>query len=158
MDGPLLLVPWSMRITLVSFCSMMTTARGFAAKNGYAINVNQDMFALGVSDLASGLTRGFVVSGADSRTAVANSAGGKTQVASVVAAAAMAAALMFLTRPLAYLPTAALAAILVSSALGLFDVASLRRYYRVSPAEFRHSVVAMLGVMTVGVLPGVLLL
>lgn len=144
-------------ITLVSFCSMMTTARGFAAKNGYAINVNQDMFALGVSDLASGLTRGFVVSGADSRTAVADSSGGKTQVTSVVAAAAMAAVLLFLTKPLAYLPTAALAAILISSAIGLFDVASLRRYYRVSPAEFRHSVVAMLGVMTVGVLPGVLI-
>ncbi|MCM3903422.1 MAG: SulP family inorganic anion transporter, partial [Pyrinomonadaceae bacterium] len=144
-------------IMLVSFCSMMTTARGFAAKNGYGIDVNQDMFALGVSDLASGLTRGFVVSGADSRTAVADSAGGKTQVASVVAAAAMAAVLLFLTKPLAYLPTAALAAILVSSALGLFDVASLRRYYRVSPVEFRHSIVAMLGVMTIGVLPGVLI-
>jgi MFS superfamily sulfate permease-like transporter len=144
-------------IVMVSFCSMMTTARGFAAKNGYKINVNQDMIALGIADLASGLNRGFVVSGADSRTAVADSAGGKTQVASVVAAAAMAAVLIFLTRPLAYLPTAALAAILISSALGLFDFASLRAYYNVSRPEFRHSVVAMLGVMTVGVLPGVLI-
>jgi MFS superfamily sulfate permease-like transporter len=141
----------------VSFCSMMTTARGFAAKNGYAIDVNQDMIALGVSDLASAFNRGFVVSGADSRTAVADSAGGKTQVTSLVAAATMAAVLLFLTAPLAYLPTAALAAILVSSALGLFDVASLRRYYRVSRPEFWLSVVAMLGVMTVGVLPGVLI-
>ena len=136
---------------------MMTTARGFAAKNGYAIDVNQDMIALGVSDLASGFSRGFVVSGADSRTAVADSAGGKTQVTSLVAAATMAAVLLFLTAPLAYLPTAALAAILVSSALGLFDVASLRRYYHVSRPEFWLSVVAMLGVMTVGVLPGVLI-
>jgi MFS superfamily sulfate permease-like transporter len=67
----------------------------------------------------------------------------------------MAAVLLFLTRPLAYLPIAALAAILISSALGLFDFASLRRYGRESPAEFRHSIVAMLGVMTVGVLPGI---
>jgi MFS superfamily sulfate permease-like transporter len=73
-------------ISLVSFCSMMTTARGFAAKNGYRIDVNRDMFALGVCDLASAFNRGFVVSGADSRTAVADSAGGKTQVASLVAA------------------------------------------------------------------------
>lgn len=144
-------------IVLVSFCSMMTTARGFAAKNGYAIDTNQDMIALGVSDLASGLSRGFVVSGADSRTAVADSAGGKTQVTALVAAAMMAAVLLFLTAPLAYLPTAALAAILISSALGLFDVSSLRSYYRVSRPEFRHSVAAMLGVMTVGVLPGVLI-
>ena len=144
-------------IVLVSFCSMMTTARGFAAKNGYAIDTSQDMIALGVCDLASGLTRGFVVSGADSRTAVADAAGGKTQVTALVAAAAMAAILLFFTAPLAYLPTAALAAILISSALGLFDVASLRGYYRVSRPEFRHSLVAMVGVMTVGVLPGVLI-
>lgn len=143
-------------IVLVSFCSMMTTARGFAAKNGYTIDANRDMIALGVSDLAAGLSRGFVVSGADSRTAVADSAGGKTQVASVVAAVAMAAVLLFLTGPLAYLPTAALAAILVSSALSLFDFAALRRYYRVSRPEFRLSMLATLGVMTVGVLPGVL--
>ena len=144
-------------IVLVSFCSMMTTARGFAAKNGYAIDVNQDMIALGVSNLASGFSRGFVVSGADSRTAVADSAGGKTQLTALVAAATMAVVLLFLTRPIAYLPTAALAAILVSSALGLFDVASLQRYYRISRPEFWLSVVAMLGVMTAGVLPGVLI-
>jgi MFS superfamily sulfate permease-like transporter len=68
----------------------------------------------------------------------------------------MAAVLLFFTAPLAYLPSAALAAILVSAVLGLFDVASLRGYYRVSRPEFRHSMVAMLGVMTVGVLPGIL--
>jgi high affinity sulfate transporter 1 len=144
-------------IALVSFCSMMTTARGFAAKNGYRINVNQDLFALGVSDLASAFNRGFVVSGADSRTAVADSAGGKTQMASVLAALVMAIVLLFLTQPLAYVPTAALAAILISSALGLFDWSSLRRYYNLSKPEFRHSVVAMLGVMTLGVLKGVLI-
>jgi len=144
-------------IALVSFCSMMTTARGFAAKNGYRIDVNRDMFALGVSDLASAVSQGFVVSGADSRTAVADSAGGKTQVTSIAAAVVIAIVLVFLTKPLAYVPIAALAAILISSALGLFDVASLRRYYRISRPEFRQSVVATLGVMTVGVLPGVLI-
>jgi len=144
-------------IALVSFCSMMTTARGFAAKNGYRIDVNRDMFALGVSDLASAFNRGFVVSGADSRTAVADSAGGKTQVTSLVAAVVISLVLLFLTGPLAYVPIATLAAILISSALGLFDFASLKRYYRISKPEFRHSLVAMLGVMTIGVLPGVLI-
>ena len=143
-------------IVLVSFCSMMTTARGFAAKNGYPIKVNQDMFALGVSDLASGLSGGFVVSGADSRTAVADATGGKTQVATIAAAVTMSLVLIFLTKPLAFLPTAALAAILISSALNLFDIASLRTYYRASPLEFLYAMVAMIGVMTVGVLPAVL--
>lgn len=153
--GPLVVGACS--ITLVSFCSMMTTARGFAAKNGYAINPNQDFVALGMSDLASAASQGFVVSGADSRTAVADASGGKTQVTGLIAAAAMALVLLFLTGPLAYLPTAALAAVLMSSALGLFDVAALRRYQQVSRPEFRDSLVAMLGTMTVGVLPGVLI-
>ncbi len=144
-------------IALVSFCSMMTTARGFAAKNGYRIGVNQDLFALGVCDLAAALNRGFVVSGADSRTAVADASGGKTQMASLLAALVMAAVLIFLTGPLAYLPTAALAAILISSAVGLFDWGSLRHYYRLSKSEFRHCLIAMIGVMTLGVLQGVLI-
>jgi MFS superfamily sulfate permease-like transporter len=144
-------------IVLVSFCSMMTTARGFAARNGYAIRPNQDFVALGAADLAAGLSQGFAVSGADSRTAVADASGGRTQVTALVAAATMALVLLFLTAPLAALPTAALAAILISSAVGLFDVGALRRYYHLSRPEFRDSVLAMLGIMTVGVLPGVLI-
>jgi len=66
----------------------------------------------------------------------------------------MAAVLLFSNRATCLLPRAALAAILISSALGLFDWASLRRYYRVSKPEFRHGVIAMLGVMTLGVLQG----
>jgi MFS superfamily sulfate permease-like transporter len=143
-------------IMLVSFCSMMTTARGFAAKNHYSINVNQDMAALGACDIVAGVGQGFVVSGADSRTAVADSSGGKSQMTGIVAAIVMAAVLMFFTAPLGLLPTTALAAILISSAMGLFDFRSIGHYYRQSKPEFRHSVIAMLGVMTVGVLPGVL--
>src|SRR5262249_52165095 len=149
------LLPGACGIALVSFCSMMTTERGFAAKNGYAIDPNRDLIALGVSDLASGVSRGFVVSGADSRTAVADSSGGKTRATAIFAALAMTVVLLFLTKPLATLPQAALAAILVSSAIGLFDFSSLGAYWRVSRPEFVESVVAMVGVMTVGVLPGI---
>src|SRR6185436_430853 len=85
-----------------------------------------------------------------------DSSGGKTQVTSLIAALVMAFVLLFLTKPLAYVPSTALAAILVSSAMGLFDVASVRDYYRLSKPEFRQSIVATLGVMTLGVLPGVL--
>lgn len=152
--GPLVL--GASTIVLVSFCSMMTTARGFATKNGYQIDANRDLIALGVCDLASGLSRGFVVSGADSRTAVADSAGGKTQMTSVFASIAIALVLLFLTAPLAYLPSTALASILIASSISLFDLKSLRRYYRISKPEFRHALVAMLGVMTMGVLMGVL--
>jgi len=144
-------------IVLVSFCSMMTTARGFAAKNGYTIDANRDMTALGICDLASALNRGFVVSGADSRTAVADSSGGKSQMTGIIASIAMACVLLFLTSPLAYLPITALAAILISSASGLFDIASVHRYYKLSKPEFLQCLIATFGVMTIGVLPGVLI-
>ena len=143
-------------IMLVSFCSMTMTARSFAAKNGYTINSNRDMAALGICDIAAGISRGFVGSGSDSRTAVADSSGGKSQMASIVASAAMLLVLLFLTSPLAYLPITGLSAILISSSTGLFDTSSIRDYYRMSKPEFRQCMVATLGVMTVGVLPGVL--
>jgi len=144
-------------IVLVSYCSMMPTARGFAAKNGYRVDANQEFIALGASNLAAGLSRGFVVSGADSRTAVGDAAGGKTQVTSIVAAATIALVLLFLTPPLAYLPKAALAAIVISAVIGLFDLAPLGYYYRVSRPEFVLSIVATLGVITLGVLPGIVI-
>ncbi len=144
-------------ITLVSYCSMMPSARGFAAKHGYAVNANQEFAALGAANIAAGLGQGFVVSGADSRTAVGDAAGAKTQVTGLVAAAAMAAVLLFFTGPLGYLPMTALAAIVISAVIGLFDVASLRRYFRVSRSEFFISLVTTLGVVTLGLLPGILI-
>jgi high affinity sulfate transporter 1 len=153
--GPLTL--GAATIMLVSFCSMMTTARGFATKNGYQIDANRDLMALGACDLASGISGGFVVSGADSRTAVADSAGGKTQLTGVVASVAIAIVLLLFTAPLGYLPSTALAAILIASSISLFDLKSLRRYYQLSKPEFWHAIVAMIGVMTVGVLAGVII-
>jgi len=151
------LVTGAAGIVLVTFTSMMTTARGFASRNGYAVDANQEMIALGAADIAAAFQRGFPVSAAASRTAVSDAAGGKTQVTGLVAAATMSLVLLFLTGPIAALPTAALAGILVTAVLGLFDFAALREYRRAAPAELRHSLVAMLGVMTVGVLHGVLI-
>jgi high affinity sulfate transporter 1 len=144
-------------IMLVSFCSMMTTARGFAAKNGYSIDANRDMTALGFCDLASGISSGFAVSGADSRTAVADSSGAKSQLTGVIAAVVITLVLLFFTGPLGYVPIAALAAILISSAIGLLDFSSLLHHYRLSKTEFVQAMAAMLGVMTIGVLPGVII-
>lgn len=142
-------------LALISYNSGMVTARGFASKNRYDIDGNREFIAMGVADIGAGLCQGFAVSGADSRTAVNDSLGGKTQVASLVAAAGVALTLMFLTRPLALLPMAALSAVLVKAALGLFDIKSLATLRHVSPVEFWLCLVTLLGVITVGVLPGV---
>lgn len=142
-------------LALISFNSAMVTARGFAVRNHYEIDPNQEFIALGVADIGAGVLKGFAVSGADSRTAVNDAVGGKSQVTGLVAAALLVLTLLFLTGPLASLPIAVLAAILISSAIGLFDVRSLATLRETSPEEFWLAIVTLLGVITVGVLPGV---
>jgi MFS superfamily sulfate permease-like transporter len=146
-----------MGVALVSFCNAMVVARSFAAKNDYEVDADRELFALGASQLAAGLCQGFAVSGTESRTAMNHAMGGKSQLAGLVAAAVMAAVLLFLTGPLSYLPKAALGGVLIVAAIGLFDVASLRRLWRVSRAEFGVAVVTMLGVIALDVLQGIVL-
>ncbi len=144
-------------LVLVSFTSGVLTAKSFARRNGYEVNANQELIGFGACNLASGLAQGFPVTGADSRTAVNNTMGGKTQMVGLVAGGAMLLVLLFLTSPLTYVPTTALAAVILVSAIGLFDLADLRLLYHMSYREFLMSVGTTLGVLVLGVLPGVLL-
>jgi high affinity sulfate transporter 1 len=144
-------------IVLISFASGMLTAKSFARRNHYEIDANQELIAFGASNLASGLAQGFPVTGADSRTAVNNAVGGKTQLVGIVAAATMLFALVFLKAPLALVPTAALGAVVFVSAIGLFDLTGLRNLARMSWREGLMSFGTTLGVLVLGVLPGVML-
>jgi high affinity sulfate transporter 1 len=147
----------ALAVALVSFTSAMVTARSFAARNRYEIDPDQELVALGACQIAAGLSQGFAVSGADSRTAVNDAVGGKSQVVGLVAAVTMLGVLFFLTEPLRYLPTAALGTVLIVAAIGLFDVASMRSIWRVSRAEFAVTILTMLGVIWLDVLNGILL-
>jgi sulfate permease, SulP family len=144
-------------IVLISFTSGMLTAKSFARRNHYEIDANQELIGFGASNLASGLAQGFPVTGADSRTAVNNAVGGKSQLVGVVAAAAMLFVLLFLKAPLALVPAAALAALVFVSAISLFDFAGLHDLARMSWREGLLSLGTMLGVLVLGILPGVLL-
>ena len=143
-------------LALVSFSSLMLTARSFAAKNGYDIDADQDFAALGAANIASAVSQGFAVSGADSRTAMSDEAGGKTHAVGLVAAAAVALVLLFFTAPLQYVPVAALGAVLIAAALSLTDFGSLRLFYRIDRTEALLSVLATLGVVAVGAVNAVL--
>ncbi|TCI05146.1 sulfate permease [Corallincola luteus] len=143
-------------LVLISFTSGVLTAKSFASRNRYQIAPNQELIAFGACNLASGLAQGFPVTGADSRTAVNNAMGGKTQLVGIVAAIAMLLILFFATGPLASVPIAGLAAVIMVSAVGLFDLDSLRVLYRMSSKEFAVSVITTLGVLILGVLDGVL--
>ena len=144
-------------VALVSFCNAMVVARSFAAKNHYEVDADRELFALGASQFAAGLCQGFAVSGTESRTAMNHAMGGKSQVAGLVAAAVMAVVLLFLTAPLSYLPKAALGGVLIFAAIGLFDLASLRRLWRVSRPEFGVAIATMVGVIALDVLEGIVM-
>ena len=142
-------------IATISFCSAMLTARSFAARHGYAINANHEFVALGVSNLAAGISQGFAISGADSRTAVNDMVGGKSQLVGIIAALVIALILLFFTAPMAWIPQAALGAVLLMAGWGLIDVKSLRSIRTLSRFEFWLCLLTTVGVLGLGVLPGI---
>ena len=142
-------------ITVVSFCSAMLTARSFAARHGYSINANHEFVALGLANIGAGVSQGFAISGADSRTAVNDMVGGKTQLVGVVAALVIAATLLLLNKPLGWVPMPALGAVLLLAGWGLIDVQALKGFWKLSRFEFSLCLLTTVGVLSVGVLPGI---
>ncbi|MBG6488657.1 SulP family inorganic anion transporter [Pseudomonas aeruginosa] len=142
-------------ITVVSFCSAMLTARSFAARHGYSINANHEFVALGLANIGAGVSQGFAISGADSRTAVNDMVGGKTQLVGVVAARVIAATLLLLNKPLGWVPMPALGAVLLLAGWGLIDVQALKGFWKLSRFEFSLCLLTTVGVLSVGVLPGI---
>jgi high affinity sulfate transporter 1 len=144
-------------ITLVSLTDTIATSSSFAARRGEHVNPNQEMIAVGTSNIAAGLVQGFAVSTSSSRTAVAEQTGAKTQLTGVVGAGAVVVLLLFLNSLLADLPQSVLAAVVIAAAFSLIDVDSLRRYARVRPTALILSVATTVGVIVLGVLPGIVL-
>lgn len=145
----------SVGIVIITFCSGMLTDKSFAVKNGYQLDSNKEFIAFGVSNLLSGISHGYAVSGADSRTAVNDTAGGKTQLVSVIAAAATVIVVLFLTGFMEYLPVTTLSAIIISASIGLFDFKYLGRLFKVSRSELFLSVITSVSVITIGVMNAV---
>jgi high affinity sulfate transporter 1 len=143
-------------LALVLFTSSMLTSRSFAEKNRYTVDVDKDLAAFGAANIASALSQGFAVAGADSRTAMADSAGGRTQVTGLVAAATIAAVLLFFTDPLSYVPIAALGAVLVNTALHLFNFKTVQEIWGIDRREALLSLLTMLGVVAVGAINAIL--
>ncbi len=144
-------------ITLISYTGTIVASRAFAARNRYEIDANQELVGLGAADVALSFFQGYAVAGSAARTAVGESAGGRTRAVGLATAVSVAAVLLFLTGPLAYLPSSALAAVLVSAVIGIFDLPTLAWLRRVRKPEFRLALLTWLGVITIGVLRGVLL-
>jgi high affinity sulfate transporter 1 len=145
------------QIALVSFADASILSRTYAARTGSVVDPNQEMVGLGAANLAAGLFQGFPISSSASRTPVAEASGARTQLTGVVGAVAVGVLLMFAPQLLRNLPNAVLAGIVISSAIGLFEITDLVRIFRMQRWEFWLSIVCLVGVATLGAIPGITL-
>jgi high affinity sulfate transporter 1 len=142
-------------VALVSFADTSVLSRAFAARSGDRVDPNQEMVGLGAANLMTGFFQGFPISSSSSRTPVAEAAGARTQLTSVVGALAIGFLLLAAPNLLQHLPNAALAAVVIAAAIGLFEVTDLKRIYRIQQWEFWLSIVCFVGVTVLGVIPGI---
>jgi high affinity sulfate transporter 1 len=151
------LVMPALNLAIVSFVSLMLTARSFAAKNGYEIDADKEFMALGMANFASALSQGFAVSGAASRTAVNDANGGKTQLVSILAAIIIAIIAIFITAPLEYIPSAALGIVLIIASAHLLDLKSVWKLRSKDRQAFYLTLTTLFAVLFIGVIPGITL-
>lgn len=142
-------------VALVAFADTSVLSRTYAARLKYPVDPNQEMVGLGAANLAAGLFQGFPISSSASRTPVAEAAGARTQLTGVVGALAVAALLLFAPDLMRYLPSSALAAVVIAAAIGLFEFADLKRIYRIQQWEFWLAMACFAGVAVFGAVPGI---
>ena len=155
-DIPLLFAS-AVGISLVAIGDTIAVSGGFAARAGYEVDGNQELAGIGSANLAAGLFSGFPVSTSGSRTAVAFQSGAKTQLTGLVAATLVIAMLLFAPGIVQAMPQPVLAAVVIAAAISLFDLAELRRLFRIRKTEFALAIACALAVMFVGVLQGIVI-
>lgn len=149
------LVSAAIGIALVGYSDNVLTARSFAARNGYRIDANQELLALGAANLGNGVMQGFPVSSSGSRTAIGDALGSQSQVFSLVALGVLILVLLFLRPLLSLFPKAALGAIVIYAALRLIEIPEFRRLRRFKGSEFRLALITLIGVLATNILVGV---
>ena len=155
-DGVVALIPAALGVAFVGYTDNILTGRAFANRSGERIDPKQELLALGAANLASGVMQGFPVSSSGSRTAIVESAGGRTQLTGLITVATTVLAVLSLRPLLASFPTAALGAVVVYAAVRLIDIAEFRRLAGFRRTEFAIALATAVAVLVVGVLPGVL--
>lgn len=155
-DLPYLLTG-SIGIVFLAVGESLGTARAYATRYRYEIDADQELVALGVANINSGLFGGFAVDVSLSSTATADEAGGRTQMSSIVTAALIIVTVLLLAPLFHNLPNAVLAAIVITSVISLMDVGELKRYYASNRIDFMLAAVALLGVVMTDVLTGLMI-
>ena len=142
-------------ITLVGFMESIAVAKVYARRHRYSVDANQELIGLGAANVAAGLFGGYPVTGGFSRTAVNDTAGARTPLASVITAGLVLATIAFFTPLLSSLPNAALGAIIVVAVAGLIDVAEMRHIAAVKRSDLIGLGVAFAGTLVLGIELGI---
>jgi len=150
-------IPLAFACLLLAYVEGVSAARTLAQKHGYALDPRQELLGLGAANLATAFSQGYPVAGGLSQSSVNDKAGAKTPLALVFSSLTIALCLMYLTGLLRNLPNVVLAAIVLVAVKGLINVGELRHLWRVSRFEFGVSMVALAGVLLLGILKGVML-
>ena len=145
-------------LLLIGFSQTAGDARAFATRHRYRIDVDQESVAQGMANVGAGVFQGMPVSTSLSASSLNESAGARTPVASLVTGGLVLATLIVLAPLFSELPKAVLAAIIIDAVVfGMIDIPELRRLYRVTRFDFWIAVAAILGVLSAGVLAGVVI-
>ena len=150
-----ILVGGALSISLVALTDTISTASSFAARRGETVDGNKEMIGIGAANVAAGLFQGFPVSTSGSRTAVADQAGAKSQLTGLVGAAVITLMLVALPGLMKDLPQPTLGAVVIAAAMSLADIAGSKRLLRQRRTDFVLMMSAFLGVVLLGVLPGI---
>jgi high affinity sulfate transporter 1 len=142
-------------LSLLAYAESIAAARAFATRHRYEVDANQELIALGATNIGSSLLQGFAIDASMSRTSVADGAAQRSQLAGLVNLGLVVVTLAVLTPFFADLPKATLAAVVIAAVLPLLKTAGLRRLYRIDRADFAVALVCLVGVLVAGVLNGI---
>jgi SulP family sulfate permease len=150
------LAPAAVAVAFLAFSDGLLLAQAFAEKNKYEVNPNQELVALSSANLLASVWQGFPVSASQSRSSIVDMAGGHSQVAQLVAAAGLILFLMFFTGLIPLLPKVALGSVLIITAIGMLEIAPLRRLYAIDRKEFWLAISVTTAILLAGVVTGII--
>jgi MFS superfamily sulfate permease-like transporter len=151
-----LLLP-AVGVTVVAYTDNVLTARAFAVRNGYRIDANQELLALGAANVATGFAQTFPVSSSGSRTVIGEALGSRSQLFSLISVVVVAVTLLVGGPVLASFPIAALGAVVIWAATRLIDIQEFRRIARFRRSELILALATTASVLAVDILYGVLI-
>lgn len=151
------LIPTAIAIFVVILAQSAATSRAYAAKYEESFDENVDLVGLGLANISAGLSGTFVVNGSPTKTQMVDGAGGKSQLASLTTAVIVLIVLLFLTKPLQYMPTAVLATVVFMIGIELVDIAGMRRVLAGARDEFWIAALTAVVVVVVGVEQAIIL-